>query len=645
MQMNTNRKKAVIRSSIAALFGAALATPAMADGLPGMGEDSSPWKTDVFYENHTVYRDHGMGLSKFRNTIQAESDKSLGDGWGFHSVLRGTYDGVYDLNSSKYGNDAGGAVQLQSKNGSGIVNWGHGDVSTGAFHFGFDTVANPNQGLALLGSGWHTNDGGVAFGVPVRPCDADRRGCTDFGGYGNLTKNELSAPEFNSKADFLREAYVKKTFGLSDGTDLFVKVGRQQIVWGRTDLFRVLDVFNPVDYSRNNIYDELQDIRIPLWSAQAEWRLGGSDMMQDRNIQFVWSFDQFRANNLGQCGQPNGVLDAGCFFRGMKNLWDNGGTVQNFAGGGLATDFPAHSIGIRNVNLPKWKDSGSFGLKYEGVSKEGTSFSLNYLTYRSQLPSLHGGKGAYDPFAGTWGSSWPYLIAFDMEFPRIQMIGGSADFQSEALGASFRFEGALTSGEEFANTARPELYSKNNVFRSVIGIDRPMFIPFINPNRTTLISAQLFYQHIFNHEVRDACNNGFGCTKVGMPDWENNVIGTLLIKGFMNGDRVSPQLILARDFQAHAWVAAPQIEWSTSDNVKFTLGANIKGRDGQERYAFDDARNQQPFPALYGGPGGNGSPGPWGGLSGIEPLGRFRAGPIGTAFNQNDLYFMMRYKF
>jgi hypothetical protein len=24
-------------------------------------------------------------------------------------------------------------------------------------------------------------------------------------------------------------------------------------VWGRTDLFRVLDVLNPVDYSRNNI--------------------------------------------------------------------------------------------------------------------------------------------------------------------------------------------------------------------------------------------------------------------------------------------------------------------------------------------------------------------------------------------------------
>ena len=49
------------------------------------------------------------------------------------------------------------------------------------------------------------------------------------------------------------------------------RVGRQQVVWGRTDLFRVLDVINPVDYSRHNIYDELEDIRIPMWMATSEY--------------------------------------------------------------------------------------------------------------------------------------------------------------------------------------------------------------------------------------------------------------------------------------------------------------------------------------------------------------------------------------
>ncbi len=636
MKRKPSRIIPAYRLGLAALLSAAVAAPALAD-LPSMGEDASPWKTDVFYENHTARRGADatgktVGLAKFRNTLQVEADKGMGDGWGFHSVLRGTWDGAYRMNDTQFGTKAGGPVTVPST--AGAVPWG--GAAGNLLPTTFNVANNPNEGLRLLGDRWHSLDSGITFGVPVRPCDTDKRGCTDFGGYGDLKRSELESPEFNSKLDFIREAYAKKTFGLKDGSDLFVKVGRQQIVWGRTDLFRVLDVFNPVDYSRNNIYDELQDIRIPLWSAQAEWRMGGSDTMQDRNLQFVWSFDQFRANNLGQCGSPNVALDAGCFFRGMKNLWDNGGTVANFAGGAAATNFAPGVIGIRNVHLPKWKDAGTYGMKFEGVTMGGTAFSLNALSYRSQLPSLRGGKGAMDPVTGLTAASWPYLIAFDMEFPRISLVGGSMDFQSEGLGAAFRVEAAVTSGEEFANSARAELYSKNNVFRSVIGVDRPTFIPFINPNRTTLLSAQLFYQHIFNHELH--VGTAGGPYAVGMPDWENNVIGTFLIKGFMSGDRVSPQLILARDFQAHAWAAAPQIEWSMSDNLKLTFGAYVKGRDGQTRYNFDDARGNAPFPA-FGVASASGA------LGGIEPLGRFRAGPIGTAFKENDIYFMMRYKF
>jgi hypothetical protein len=33
------------------------------------------------------------------------------------------------------------------------------------------------------------------------------------------------------------------------------------------------------------------------------------------------------------------------------------------------------------------------------------------------------------------------------------------------------------------------------------------------------------------------------------------------------------------------------------------------------------------------------------GLSGMEPLGRFRAGPIGSAIREDEVYLTMRYKF
>lgn len=623
--------------------------------LPAMGEDNSSWDVDVTYENHTAYREHA-GLAKFRNTLQAEFDKKMTNGWAIHGVTRGSWDGVYRMNSSEYGNKAGGSITSQSTVGGNLVTvpWGVGAPPAPPFNTALGGLAqfpatypnNPNAGLRVLGDRWHSTSGGVAFAVPVRPCDVDKRGCRDFGGYGDLSRAELEAPEFNDRLDFIRELYTRKTFSLADGKDLFIKVGKQQVVWGRTDLFRVLDVINPVDFSRNNIYDELSDIRIPMWIAQAEYRMGASDTMQDRNLQFVWTFDKFRPNNLGQCGSPNVILDAGCFFRGMANLWDNGGTVANFAniapGTLLATNFGPGQIGLNKVHLPSWSlKNTQFGVKYEGVTQDGLSFSLNALTYRSQLPSLHGGKRATNSFTGEFRDAWPYLISFDMHFPRVKLIGGSMDFQVPAAGAAVRVEAAYTDGEEFANTAKPELYSENNVFRAVIGVDRPTFLPFISETQATLISGQLFYQHIFDHEWKRGTLG-----HVGMPDWKDSFIGTLLIKGFMRNSTVSPQLIIAHDFKARATALAPQVEWNVSNDLKLTFGANYKLAEGRSNWEFDDCRSCNPF-APFTAPAGDANPGiPYSrGLSGMEPLGRFRAGPIGAAFKENDLFIKLNYKF
>jgi hypothetical protein len=246
---------------------------------------------------------------------------------------------------------------------------------------------------------------------------------------------------------------------------------------------------------------------------------------------------------------------------------------------------------------------------------------------------------ARNPFTGEIQPT-THLIAFDMHFPRISMIGGSMDFQWEGVGAAVRMEGALTSGEEFANTARPELYSKNKVFRGVIGIDRPTFIPAINPNRTTLFSAQLFYQHIFDHELKQGPLGA-----VGMPDWKDNFIGTLLVKAWLNNDRVSPQVITAYDFKAKAGVVSPSVEWLQSDNVKWTFGANLKFKNGsQDRWNFNDCRDCNPYFPFTAYDQHGTAPGALG-LSGMEPLGRFRAGPIGTAWKENELFVTMRYKF
>lgn len=632
--MPTTTKMGLRHWSLALLGGSSLALTPLTSV---MAEEEMQFTG--FYENATFVRD-SAGLSKFRNTVQVNADKKFGtlgqlnfNNVAFHGTFRATYDGVYDLNSSEYGSGAGGAVNLENNiAGAGsTVPHGGGIRPPGTF-FGFNDARNPNEGMIVLGENLHKTRGGVAFGVPVRPCDKDSRGCIDD--YLDYSSNDLRFPEFNERLDFIRELYVDFDNDLPNGDILSWRLGKQQVIWGRTDLFRVLDVINPVDFSRNNIYDELEDIRIPMWIAKADWRMGAGEVFDDLNLSFVWNFDKFRPHNLGQCGQPNSILDAGCFFRGMNNLWENGGTVANFAGGNIATDFGPGQIGIRKAHMPSWSLSNSqFGIKLEGVYGD-FGFSLNALTYRSQLPSLRGGIPAQNAFTGET-AVWPGLIAFDIHFPRVNLIGGSMDYYSQAIDTVFRFEVAHTEGEEFANTLQSRLFSESDVTRYVIGADKNIFIPFLNPGRAFLFSGQLFGQHIREHQLEDR-----PLGKAGMPDWEQNWIGTLLVKGWWMNDRLSPQIIVAHDFKAQATAIAPSVEYLFSDNLKIVAGANLKvGRGARE---FDDCRSCNPWDPFtsFGLPEGVSA-----GLSGYEPLGRFRAGPIGMAQKEDELQLTLRYSF
>lgn len=626
---------------LAAALAAGLAQPALAD------EDlriKSHIDEDVTVRQNT-------GLNKLRTLIQTDIDKAVPDRGGLfssvslHATLRASYDAVYEANSREYGKKAGGPVSFTNNitatplGAASPHGGGAGTTLLGLLGFpptGFPDAypaSNPNDGMMPL-AGWrdgHTA-GGVSFGVPVRPCDVDSRGCIDD--YMDADKLELASPEFNDRLDFIRELYVDADMPLA-GNTLHLRVGRQQIVWGRTDLFRVLDVINPVDYSRNNIYDELQDIRIPMAMARLDYRMGARGPFDDINAQFVWNFEKFRPNKLGQGGATNVALDAGSFFRGMKNCWDNGCTVANFAAGGLATNFPAHSIGIRQANLPDWTlGNTTYGGKIEGELK-GVGFSVNALRTFSQMPVLRGGVPADNPFTpGVENQSYPYLIAFDIDFPRITVVGGSLDFAIDPIETAFRVETALSWGENFQNTAQPELYSKHRVLRYVIGADRSTYIPYITGNHLFLVSGQLFGQHIFNHELQDLPTG-----KIGVPDWEDNWIATLLIKGWYLGDTVSPQVVLARDIKARANVVEPSVEYIMSSNWLFKLGASVKF--GNYRHNFDDNRSAAPFPPFTGPAAASST----GALAGLEPLGRFRTGVIGMAHDETQLFARAVYRF
>ncbi|TDJ64369.1 MAG: DUF1302 domain-containing protein, partial [Proteobacteria bacterium] len=368
------------------------------------------------FADYTQHNREGYGSVKNRVRGQLEATKEFGAvglfrGVALNGIIRITHDGVYEWNNDEFGNQAGGRAfgsssglgQTFSPFAIGTANglqteWGMSPVNRfapgglplpGGSNFAFDLGANPNAGLKKVGSehGNRNNNGefggGLEFFTPVRPCNVDSRGCIND--YMDATRGDLQNPEFTDEHRWLRELYLDATLPLADGQEINFRIGRQQVVWGRTDLFRVLDKINPIDFSIQNIYEEFEDSRIPLGIFNMEWRLGGTRIFDDLNFQFLWNFEDFTPHNLGQGGQPYNILQAGDLFRALNNCWHNGCTVSNFATGltptgNLATDFPAHVIGIRRVHRPDGHDQ--FGVRMEGVFKS-VGFSVNAAYYYS----------------------------------------------------------------------------------------------------------------------------------------------------------------------------------------------------------------------------------------------------------------------
>ncbi len=661
------------------LLGGAIAMLGLSGGV---ATAQGTLETRGFVEHSSHVRD-GMGLTRFRNRVQFEFNADLGDRGIFSDVningtLRATYDGVYDFNDEEYGDEAGDSLRFPAPGNPAFFDYLNGGASpfapptdisfVGTFGpgaLGLDgaiplpganpmiggtaIVNNPNEGLKFLGADVHNNPyGGGVLAYPARPCDDDSRGCLDD--YMDAELEELRFPDFNDDLDFLRELYVEGTIPLSNGHEIGVSLGRKQVVWGRTDLFRVLDVINPVDFAANNIYEELEDARIPMLMFTGEYRMGSVGAFDDLNFQVVWKLEKPRPHNLGQGGQPYAILGAGNLFRSLANCWQNGCTFWNFPATGTAVDFPKNVIGIRDVNRP----SDAFkevGFRVEGVLR-GVGFSLNAMTYFSQLPSLRGGVLADNPFTPPPEAQfYPYNFGFDIEFPRIDLIGGSADFYVESLKSAFRVELAYTSGEEFANTLEERMFSDSDVVRWVIGVDRPTFIPFLSKNRSILVSAQLFGQHLLDHEEASVNSAGIPTgRKVGMPDWENNYIFTLLLQANYMNDRVTPQIITAYDFGARSGAVAPTVTWKPDNNWVVTAGFNIKWGEGAHEYDDNLSANifapyTCPPPMVMGGAPECSSSFSSLGKKGVEPLGRFRAGPIGNAINEDEFQLTVRYQF
>ena len=154
----------------------------------------------------------------------------------------------------------------------------------------------------------------------------------------------------------LKEAYLD--IEMFDSR-LWLRIGKQSIVWGKTELFRTTDQFNPQDFALATL-PSLEESRINLWAARGVWSFYEVGPLVDVRLELAMNFDQFEAADLGACGEPYTVnLVCALTFGG----WAHGTLGVGVAGVTAPPDPWESSRGLEFGGRLEWRwDRYSFAL-------------------------------------------------------------------------------------------------------------------------------------------------------------------------------------------------------------------------------------------------------------------------------------------
>jgi hypothetical protein len=320
---------------------------------------------------------------------------------------------------------------------------------------------------------------------------------------------QLSAPWLSSpRAELeLRELYADFDLGRTA-----VRLGKQQIVWGKADGLRLLDLVNPVDF-REFILEDFEESRIPQWSLSLEREFG------PLGAEALWIPDN-SVDRLPKAGKDFAFTSPVLVPRAPAGL-------------GVVT---------REVHRPKrtWRDS-DFGLRLSAFGQESHA-TFNYLYRYDDLPAL------YRELPSSPGD--PLVISPKHE--RQQVIGGT--FSTAAGAWVVRSELAVTLGSrQFTVDARDrDGVVRTTDFRGVIGLDW-------SPRSHTLVSGQLFQSTL-----------GERFAGLGRDRTERTL--TLLVRRQFRHDTWTAQALLIQDLNRSDGLVRLHVEHALADDVSIWFG-------------------------------------------------------------------------
>ncbi|HEY8514251.1 MAG TPA: DUF1302 family protein [Candidatus Binatia bacterium] len=272
----------------------------------------------------------------------------------------------------------------------------------------------------------------------------------------------------------VNEAYVNISKG-----PLFVRIGRQAISWGEADTIGLLDANNPFDTTiAPGAFIEIDEARIPLWTLRATYQL---------------------FTDLGP--MSSGFIDA-YWVPGWLDTTVS--PLQMQSGSPFSAPPPAPGPAVEVFQRrPQPKTGNSrWGVRFQTVIGDYTTSVWFYKTFPTEPVAINLGLS---PVTGR--------LVTSTEYPLVNVIGTATSWYSDLLNAivrtevevfnnqpGFRVDTNIERGlspecnapgpKNFAACGR---YDKINLIRGELGIDRNIFIRWLNPSNSFIwVTAFVF---------------------------------------------------------------------------------------------------------------------------------------------------------
>jgi len=352
------------------------------------------------------------------------------------------------------------------------------------------------------------------------------------GSYSRWSDADRNGRKYENR---LREAYIDLKI---QDEPLSFRLGRQQIIWGESDQFRVMDCFNPLDFTWHAQIESWDEIRIPMWVGKGLWDIGTLGPLSNTFLEVVYNpFDFQDGLKLDFNPRPWSVP----YPYPLR-----GGQVQN-----AGAFFVSPRFNLQGTSLSKGdfqrnpQDASEIGTRFHGVTPQGFEFSLDYLYGRARglggastnafkiekvnlpysLTQLKPGVaiGYYqDPSMPAAKPIYPIDVTGEIIHPYMHIFGMTGNyFEGDYTQSVLRFETAYVLGEPFQTVDPASLvnvtaagqrlsaypcsdprgncspigFTKRDIWSGMAGFDRPTWIRFLNSKATWFLTGQFFWTY------------------------------------------------------------------------------------------------------------------------------------------------------